>query len=121
MQNKEVEAMVNAGGELTESASLYAESFRRSFENQYFVRCLCCLLAAIAAVSGLFTLPAAFEKGKGRVLLLLPALIALAASATAIFLRYAHGLESFYSAMPVAFFALCNILAAFPKKKQPTG
>ena len=85
---------------------------------QYHGRSLTALLMLIAAVFGLATIPAAFEKTKMRLWLFLPAFLCMALAAAAEVLCERLGRGSSYSALAAAGFALVLLLIGLPREKK---
>ena len=113
-----VKLRVSEGEKLLPAAVAAGESLLDEAREQYHGRSLTALLMLIAAVFGLATIPAAFEKTKSRLWLFLPAFLCMALAAAAEVLCERLGRGSSYSALAAAGFALVLLLIGLPREKK---
>ncbi len=113
----EIKAMVDGGGELTESAESYLSSYTQSSWHIYRGRLLICALALLAGVAGFAGIPAAFERIKKRFWLIAPVLLCLVCSCACDGINMYLGLGQMYAALFTAIFALLQLLIVLPKNK----
>lgn len=109
------------GGSLPESAKEYAAEYSETYQREYKLRLVICVLAIVGGAAGLACIPAAYEKRKSRALLLIPAVFALACAAAAEAISVAAGFGQVYSVVPTIIFALLYLLCAAPKKRRIEG
>lgn len=113
-----VKLRFSEGEELLTAAVAAGETMFRDAQDQYHGRSLTALLMLIASVCGLAAIPAAFEKLKNRIWLVLPALSCMGLAIAAEVLCERLGRGSSYSALAAAIFALLLILVALPSEKK---
>ena len=113
-----VKLRVSEGEELLPAAVAAGESLLDEAREQYHGRSLTALLMLIAAVFGLATIPAAFEKTKRRLWLFLPAFLCMALAVAAELLCERLGRGSSYSALAAAGFAFVLLLIGLPREKK---
>ena len=114
----EVKRDAAESGDIAASAQRYLEEYNLETERLLNGKRLVNLLAVIGAAAGLIGLPAAFEKTKSRILLILPVLLCFGCAAAADGINMSLGLGQMYTALFTAIFAAIQLLIILPKKKQ---
>lgn len=111
-----IKAKLDSGGVLPDSAQEYALEFYGEYNRLHTGRIVISILEIVGGILGFVCLPAAFEKNKSRLMLLLPAAASLACAAAAETAGVCLGLGQSYAAIPVILFAVLYLCSAAPKK-----
>lgn len=117
MQENDIEAMVNDGGELAESARACVENGRSTAHRSRTLMYIINILAVLGAVFGILSIPGAFEKTSRRLLLITAPVLCLLCALGADGLNMYMGLGQMYTAMFTALAALLHLLVVSPKKR----
>ena len=118
---KEVDDMVEAGGEIVPSAEKYLADYKAQTELQNKGWLASCVLAILGGVAGLLAIPAAYELIHKRVWLIAPAVVSVVLAAASEASYYAVGLGWWYVGMFAAIIGLIHLLIVLPKEKIPGG
>lgn len=113
----EIKTAVDAGESIEDAAACYIAQYRAETQTRFDTRCVICILAVAAGITGLTVIPAAFEKTKKRVWLILPAALCLGCAVAAEITCAASNLGQHYASIFTAVFAALYLLAALPKNK----
>jgi len=113
----EVKTAVDAGESIEDASAGYIAQYRAETQTRFDTRCAICILAVAAGIMGLAVIPAAFEKTKKRVWLILPAVLCLLCAAAAETTCAAANLGQHYASIFTAVFAALYLLVALPKNK----
>lgn len=116
---KEVNDMVEEGGDIVGSAEKYLESYKADTQTLHKGRVLVSLLALIGGIAGLAALPAVYEFTRRRFWLIWPVLLCIlcAAAAEAVYYLAVH--EMWYVGLFVVIIAAIHLLIVAPKEKKP--
>ena len=112
-----IKSKLDAGGELAASAAEYADEYYSLFNRNHVGRLAICILEIVGGVLGFLCIPAAYEKSKGRFLLIAPAVLSFVCAAAAEIIALALNLGQCYAAMPTMLFAVIYLIFAIPKNK----
>ena len=118
---KEVNDMVEAGGEIVPSAEKHLESYKAQTQLQYKGRMLSCALAIVGGVMGVLAIPAAYELIRKRFWLIVPAVLCVVCAAAAEGIYYGVGLGWWYVGMFTAIIGTIHLLIVAPKEKHPNA
>ena len=122
VSREEIRQRSEAGEELIEAATAYAEESEQTAQTAFQTRRRACLLMLAGAACALLGLPAAFEAIRSRFLLLVPVLLCLGCAAAAEVLIVTMGRGHSYSALAAAGAAVLQIIVSLPRaKKQKRG
>lgn len=116
---KEVNDMVEAGGEIIPSAEKHLADYKAKTELQYKGRMLSCILAIVGGLAGLAGIPAVYEFTRRRAWLIAPVVLCtlLAAAAEGVYF-YAME-EMWYVGLFTAIIALIHLVIVLPREKRP--
>lgn len=114
---EEIKALVDGGAELADAAEQYAVSLARENAQADALRLAACVLMIVGAVAGFLGIPAAYEKLKGRFLLIAPPAVCFVCAAAAELICVLSGRGSTYSAIGVMIFAAVQIAVVLPEMK----
>ena len=117
MQEGEIEAMVNDGAELGESARIYLEQQRSDAQYDHRMLYIINALAVIGGVFGLLCIPGSYELVKKRLLLIAPPVLCLLCAASAWGLNLSQELGQMYTALFAGIGALLHLLIVIPRNK----
>ena len=85
---------------------------------QLYRRLAACILMLVGGVAGILSIPAAFEKLRGRFVLIAPPVLCLLCAAGAETVFELMGRGSSYSAIFAGIFALVFLIIVIPKEKK---
>ncbi len=114
-----IQERCDGGMELLDSARDYGSQLLRDADRTYRDRLIACVLMIVGGLAGLAGILPAFEKLKGRALLIAPVVLCLACAAGAECIFEFMGRGSSYSAIFAGIFALVQLLVILPKAKKP--
>lgn len=114
-----IKAKLTDGAELGEVAAQYADEYYAEFNREHTARIAISVLEVLGGILGLCCIPAAFEKCRSRLVLVVPAVAAFVCAAAAEIVAVALALGQCYAALPTLVFAPLYLLAAAPKNKPP--
>ena len=117
MQESEIEAMVNEGGELGDSVRSFLEQHRSSAEYDNRMLYIINSLAVIGGLLGLLSIVGSYELLKQRLVLVVPPLLCLICAAAAYGINLYQGLGQMYTALFAAIGALLHLLIVIPRNK----
>ncbi len=117
MQEDEIEAMVNDGGDLGESTRSFLEQQRSSAQYDHWILYVINTLAVVGGVLGILCIPGSYELLRSRLLLIAPPLLCLLCAAAAYGLNLYHGLGQMYTALFAAMGALFHLVIVIPRNK----
>ena len=121
MQESEIEAMVNDGGDLGDSTRSFLEQRRSEAEYDHRMLYLINAFAAAGGLLGILCIPGSYELVKKRLLLIAPPLLCLLCAAAAWGLNLYQGLGQMYTALFAGIGALLHLLIVVPKNKTPVA
>ena len=121
MQESEIEAMVNDGGDLGDSTRSFLEQRRSEAEYDHRMLYLINVFAAAGGLLGILCIPGSYELVKKRLLLIAPPLLCLLCAAAAWGLNLYQGLGQMYTALFAGIGALLHLLIVVPKNKTPVA
>ena len=116
-----IKSALTDDAELAETAAKYADEYYAEYNRAHTARIAICVLEVLGGVLGLCCIPAAFEKYRSRLLLIVPAAAAFVCAAAAECVAVALALGQCYAAIPALIFAPLYLLAAIPKNKAPAA
>jgi len=116
---KEVNNMVEAGGEIVPSAEKYLADYKAQTQLQHKGWLASCALAIIGGIAGIFAIPAVYEFVRKRSWLIVPAVVSVVLAAAAELAYYAVGLGWWYVGMFAAIIGLIHLVIVAPKEKKP--
>ena len=117
-KNGNISAAVAAGGELVESAKLEADRFAGELRQTFGMRLLICTISILSGIAGFVEIPAAFEKTKSRMMLIVPVLVCLLCAAVAVGLSVFLGRGPLYSAIFTIPFAAIQLAVILPQEAR---
>ena len=121
MQESEIEAMVNDGGDLGDSTRSFLEQRRSEAEYDHRMLYLINAFAAAGGLLGILCIPGSYELVKKRLLLIAPPLLCLLCAAAAWGFNLYQGLGQMYTALFAGIGALLHLLIVVPKNKTPVA
>ena len=117
MQESEIEAMVNEGGDLGESTRAFLEQHGSEAEYDNRMLYMVNILAVLGGVFGVLCIVGSYELLHSRVLLIAPPLLCLLCAAGAYGLNLYQGLGQMYTALFAAIGALLHLAIVIPRNK----
>ena len=117
MQESEIEAMVNEGGDLGESTRAFLEQHGSEAEYDHRMLYMVNILAVIGGVFGVLCIVGSYELLRSRVLLIVPPLLCLLCAAGAYGLNLYQGLGQMYTALFAGIGALLHLAIVIPRNK----
>lgn len=119
MQESEIEAMVNEGGDLGDSVRSFLEQHRSSAEYDHRMLYIINSLAVIGGLLGLLSILGSYELLKKRLVLIAPPLLCLICAAAAYGINLYQGLGQMYTALFAGIGALLHLVIVIPRNKVP--
>lgn len=117
MQEDGIESRVEAGVQLLDSTEEYLAEGRAQARLGHAMLYLINILAVAGGVFGLLSIPGAFEKFRGRIMLVLPPLLCFLCAVAADVINSLQGHGQMYTALFTAIIALLHLLLVLPRKK----
>lgn len=117
MQENEIEAMVNDGGNLEDSTASFLEQRRSSLQYDHMMLYVINTLAVAGGILGILSIPGSYELVKKRLMLIAPPLLCLLCALGAWGLNMYQGLGQMYTALFAAIGALIHLLVVVPRNK----
>ena len=117
MQENEIEAMVNDGGNLEDSTASFLEQRRSSLQYDHMMLYVINTLAVAGGILGILSIPGSYELVKKRLMLIAPPVLCLLCALGAWGLNMYQGLGQMYTALFAAIGALIHLLVVVPRNK----
>lgn len=118
LANDDIKQANKTGTGIYEAGKAEIDNLEKSFHKEYVSRLTMWGLAIAAAICAFIGIPAAFEKTKSRVMLILPIVLYTLFSALACFIAYNIGRGISYSTLFAAIFGLIQLIITLPKGKD---
>ena len=118
LANDDIKQANKTGTGIYEAGKAEIDNLEKSFHKEYVSRLTMWGLAIAAAICAFIGIPAAFEKTKSRVMLILPIVLYTLFSALACFIAYYIGRGISYSTLFAAIFGLIQLIVTLPKGKD---
>lgn len=118
LANDDIKQANKTGTGIYEAGKAEIDNLEKSFHKEYVSRLTMWGLAIAAAICAFIGIPAAFEKTKSRVMLILPIVLYTFFSALACFIAYDIGRGVSYSTLFAAIFGLIQLIVTLPKEKD---
>lgn len=112
---EEIKALADEGVELADAADQYAVSLAGENARMFSLRLTAYILMLAGAVAGFLGIPAAYEKMKGRFMLVAAPAVCFACAAAAELICELSGRGSTYSAIGVMIFAAVQLIILIPE------
>ena len=117
MSRDGVAQRVDGGMELINASEEYQTEFLTQSRQAFILRLCACILMLLSAAAGFAGIPAAYEKCRSRLMLILPPALCLGFAAAAELILELMGRGSSYSALAVIVFAALQLLTVIPRQK----
>ena len=117
--NPQIKAKTDKGGDLETAAEAECIRMAQSNKQYYTLSLVTCALLLLSGAAGIAEVPAAYEKTKSRVLLLLPVIVFLVCTAGAELVTELNKGERQYAAIAAFVIGLIHLLIILPRDKMP--